>query len=265
LAGPWVYKTAFQFDPKRDPVRPEQGSESSVATMLYNAMIAPLIPYGIRGSIWYQGESNASRFMEYRKLFPAMIGCWRKAWGEGAFPFYFVQLANYMQRVDVPTESEWAGLREAQSMTLKLKNTGQAVIIDVGDAGNIHPTNKQDVGKRLALWAEAKVYGKKDLRYSGPLYKKMKFDGEKAVLSFDHAEGGLVTRGGGKVEGFAIAGADGKFVWADAKIEGDKVIVSSPQVSEPKAVRYGWADNPVVNLTNRADLPASPFRTDMRK
>jgi sialate O-acetylesterase len=264
LAGPWVYKTAFQFDPSRDPGRPEQGGESQVASMLYNAMISPLIPYGIRGSIWYQGEANASRFIQYRKLFPAMIGCWRKAWGEGAFPFYFVQLANYMQRRDVPAESEWAGLREAQSMTLKLKNTGMAVIIDVGDAGNIHPTNKQDVGKRLALWAEAKVYGKKDLVYSGPLFRKMKIDGGRAVLSFDHAEGGLVARGGGKVEGFAVAGADGKFVWADARIDGEEVVVSSPLVGEPKAVRYGWADNPAVNLTNQADLPTSPFRTDVK-
>lgn len=264
LAGSWVYRTAFQFDPKKDPVRPEQGGESQVSTMLYNGMISPLIPFGIRGSIWYQGESNASRFIQYRKLFPAMIECWRRAWGEGAFPFYFVQLANYMQRLDVPAESEWAGLREAQSMTLKLKNTGMAVIIDIGDAGNIHPTNKQDVGKRLALWAEAKVYGKKDIEYSGPLYRKMKIDGGRAIVSFDHAKGGLVARGGGKVEGFAIAGADGKFVWANAKIDGDKVIVSSPLVSEPKAVRYGWADNPAVNLTNRADLPASPFRTEVK-
>jgi sialate O-acetylesterase len=265
LAGPWVYKTAFQFDSKRDPGRPEQGSESQVASMLYNAMISPLIPYGIQGAIWYQGESNASRFMQYRKLFPAMIECWRRAWGEGAFPFYFVQLANYMQRLDAPAESEWAGLREAQSMTLKLKNTGMAVIIDIGDAGNIHPTNKQDVGKRLALWAQAKVYGKRDIEYSGPLYRKMKIDGGRAVVSFDHAKGGLTVKGGGKVEGFAVAGADGKFVWANAEIVGDKVIVSSPLVGEPRAVRYGWADNPAVSLTNRAGLPASPFRTDMPK
>ena len=264
LAGPWMTKTAFQFDTKRDPVRPEQGNESQVSTLLYNAMISPLIPYGIRGSIWYQGESNASRFVQYRKLFPAMIECWRRAWGEGAFPFYFVQLANYMKRADVPTESEWAGLREAQSMTLKLKNTGMAVIIDIGDAGNIHPTNKQDVGKRLALWAEAKVYGKRDIEYSGPLFRKMKVKGGRAFLAFDHAKGGLAAQGGGRLEGFAIAGADGRFVWADAEIDGERVVVSSPGVREPKAVRYGWADNPAVNLINRAGLPASPFRTDVR-
>jgi sialate O-acetylesterase len=193
-----------------------------------------------------------------------MIESWRRAWGQGDFPFYFVQLPNYMQRLEAPSESEWAGLREAQSMALGLKNTGMAVIIDVGEAGNIHPTNKQDVGKRLALWAEAKLYGRKGIEYSGPLYRKMKIKGNNVVVSFDHAKGGLVARGGGKVEGFAVAGADGKFVWADARIDGQKVIVSSPQVAEPRAVRYGWADNPAVNLTNRADLPASPFRTDVK-
>jgi sialate O-acetylesterase len=193
-----------------------------------------------------------------------MIESWRRAWGQGDFPFYFVQLPNYMQRFEAPSESEWAGLREAQSMALGLKNTGMAVIIDVGEAGNIHPTNKQDVGKRLALWAEAKLYGRKGIEYSGPLYRKMKIKGNNVVVSFDHAKGGLVARGGGKVEGFAVAGADGKFVWADARIDGQKVIVSSPQVAEPRAVRYGWADNPAVNLTNRADLPVSPFRTDVK-
>ena len=264
LAGAWLFRTAFQFDPKRDPVRPAQGEEPQVATLLYNAMISPLIPYGIRGAIWYQGETNTSRYVQYRKLFPAMIESWRRAWGQGDFPFYFVQLPNYMQRFEAPSESEWAGLREAQSMALGLKNTGMAVIIDVGEAGNIHPTNKQDVGKRLALWAEAKLYGRKGIEYSGPLYRKMKIKGNNVVVSFDHAKGGLVARGGGKVEGFAVAGADGKFVWADARIDGQKLIVSSPQVAEPRAVRYGWADNPAVNLTNRADLPASPFRTDVK-
>jgi len=264
LAGAWLFRTAFQFDPKRDPVRPAQGEEPQVATLLYNAMISPLIPYGIRGAIWYQGETNTSRYVQYRKLFPAMIESWRRAWGQGDFPFYFVQLPNYMQRFEAPSESEWAGLREAQSMALGLKNTGMAVIIDVGEAGNIHPTNKQDVGKRLALWAEAKLYGRKGIEYSGPLYRKMKIKGNNVVVSFDHAKGGLVARGGGKVEGFAVAGVDGKFVWADATIDGQKLIVSSPQVAEPRAVRYGWADNPAANLTNRADLPASPFRTDVK-
>jgi sialate O-acetylesterase len=262
LAGTWLSHTAFQLDPQRDPVRPAEGDESHVATLLYNAMIAPLIPYGIRGAIWYQGEENTSRHLQYRKLFPAMIDAWRRAWGQGDFPFYFVQLANYMQRLDAPSESDWAGLREAQRRTLARPNTGMAVTIDIGDAGNIHPPNKQDVGKRLALWAEAKLYGRRNLAYSGPLYKRMKVQGDTIAVSFDHAQGGLLAAGGGKLEGFAIAGADGKFVWANARIDGERVVVSSPQVRKPRAVRYGWADNPAVNLTNRAGLPASPFQTD---
>jgi len=265
LAGAWMYRTAFALDPKRDPVRPEQGEESQVATMLYNAMIAPLIPYGIRGAIWYQGESNTSRYVQYRKLFPAMITSWRRTWGQGDFPFYFVQLPNFMNRLELPSESEWAGLREAQSLALRLKNTGMAVTIDVGEAGDIHPKNKQDVGLRLALLAEAKLYGRKGIEYSGPLYQGMTIKGNQIVVSFAHAKGGLLARGGGPVRGFAIAGADGKFVWADARIDGQKVIVSSPEVAVPKAVRYGWADNPEATLTNRAELPAAPFRTDVEE
>jgi sialate O-acetylesterase len=249
------------MDKTRHPVRPEQGNESQVSTMLYNAMIAPLVPYGIRGAIWYQGEANASRFEQYRTLFPAMIGSWRRAWGQGDFPFYFVQLANYMQRRDLPSESEWAGLREAQTLALRTRNTGMAVAIDIGDAGDIHPRNKQDVGMRLALWARAKAYGRKGLEHSGPLFKSVAFRGGRAEVSFDHASSGLEARGGA-LRGFAVAGADGRTVWAEARIEGGKVIVSSPEVPEPRAVRYGWADNPEANLYNKAGLPASPFRTD---
>ncbi len=160
-----------------------------------------------------------------------------------------------------PGDSTWAELREAQLMTLALPNTGMAVIIDIGDAKNIHPKNKQDVGKRLALWALAKTYGKKVV-YSGPLYKSMEKKDSKIVLSFDHVGGGLVAKGGEPLKGFAIAGADHKFVWADAKIEGDQIVVSSEKVADPVAVRYAWADNPVCNLYNKAGLPASPFRTD---
>ena len=228
---------------------------------LYNAMIAPLIPYGIQGAIWYQGESNAGRAYQYRTLFPAMIKNWRKDWGQGQFPFLFVQLANFMDTKPEPDESSWAELREAQTMTLALPNTGMAVIIDIGEADDIHPKNKQDVGKRLALWALAETYGNK-LVYSGPIYKSMKVDGSSIVLKFDHIGGGLVAKGGEELKGFSIAGADRKFVWADAKIEGDKVVVSSDKVSEPVAVRYAWADNPVCNLYNAEGLPASPFRTD---
>jgi len=228
---------------------------------LYNAMIAPLIPYGIQGAIWYQGESNAGRAYQYRKLFPAMIENWRKDWGVGKFSFLFVQLANFMKTKPEPDESSWAELREAQSMTLSLPMTGMAVIIDIGDADDIHPKNKQDVGKRLALWALAQQYGKK-LVYSGPIYKSMKIDGSSIILSFDHVGGGLVAKSEEQLKGFAIAGADRKFVWADAKIKGNTVVVSSDKVPEPAAVRYAWADNPVCNLYNKEDLPASPFRTD---
>jgi len=228
---------------------------------LYNAMIAPLIPYAIQGAIWYQGESNASRAYQYRKLFPAMIQSWRKSWRQGRFPFLFVQLANFKAVKNEPAESDWAELREAQKMTLDLPNTGMAVIIDIGEAKDIHPKNKQDVGKRLALWALGTTYGR-NLVQSGPLYESMEIKGNKIVLSFDHAGKGLVAQDGAPLKGFAIAGADRQFVWAKAEIEGDTVVVSSEKVSKPVAVRYAWADNPICNLSNEAALPASPFRTD---
>jgi sialate O-acetylesterase len=231
------------------------------AAGLYNAMIAPLVPYAIQGAVWYQGESNAGRAYQYRKLFPVMIQDWRNAWGQGPFSFYFVQLANFTEVLPEPDESNWAELREAQTMTLKLKNTGMAVIIDIGEAKDIHPKNKQDVGKRLALNALAKDYGKK-VTWSGPLYKSMRIADDKVILRFAHTDGGLAVRGGDALKGFAIAGKDRKFVWADAEIKGNTVVVSSPQVLKPAAVRYAWANNPVCNLVNGTGLPASPFRTD---
>jgi sialate O-acetylesterase len=224
-------------------------------------MIAPLIPYGIQGAIWYQGESNASRAYQYRKLFPIMIKSWRKSWGLGDFPFGFVQLANFRAIKDEPAESDWAELREAQTMTLGLPNTGMAVIIDIGEADDIHPRNKQDVGKRLALWALAKTYGHR-VDYSGPMYSSMEIKGDTVTLHFDHVGDGLVAKGGGPLKGFAVAGSDRQFVWADAAIKGGKVVVRSDAVKQPVAVRYAWADNPVCNLYNEAGLPASPFRTD---
>jgi sialate O-acetylesterase len=231
---------------------------------LYNAMIAPLVPYTIRGVIWYQGESNAGRAYQYRDLFPTMIKSWWTAWeqeGQEDFAFLFVQLANFMPVKEEPGDSTWAELREAQLMTLELPNTGMAVITDIGDAKDIHPKNKQDVGKRLALWALANTYGK-NVVYSGPMYKSMVKKGHTIVLDFNHLGGGLVAKGGEPLKGFAIAGADRKFVWADAKIDGDKIVVSSEKVADPVSVRYAWADNPVCNLYNKAGLPASPFRTD---
>ena len=247
--------------PPRRPGPPFGPGHPHSPAGLYNAMIAPLIPYGIQGAIWYQGESNVSRAYQYRKLFRAMIQNWRSDWRQGDFPFLFVQLANFMAVNPEPTESAWAELREAQLMTLALQNTGMAVIIDIGEAKDIHPKNKQDVGKRLALWALARTY-RKGLIYSGPIYDSMKVEGNKIVLSFDNIGGGLVCEGGQPLKGFAIAGADRKFVWARATIEGDTVVVSSDKVSQPVAVRYAWADNPVCNLYNKEGLPASPFRTD---
>ncbi len=242
----------------REPLGPDHPFRPA---SLYNGMIAPLMPYGIQGVIWYQGESNVSRAYQYRSIFPAMIEDWRKHWGQGDFPFLFVQLANYLKREPEPGDSKWAELREAQTMTLAVKNTGMAVIIDIGDAKDIHPKNKQDVGKRLAYWALAKTYGQQGMA-SGPLYDSVKFRDGKAVLQFDYAGDGLVARGG-ELNGFAIAGADRKFVWAEAQISGtNRVTVWSDLVSEPVAVRYGWADNPDCTLYNQAGLPASPFRTD---
>lgn len=247
-----------------EPQKPgaPQGPESPwLASGLYNSMIAPLVPYAIQGAIWYQGESNAGRAYQYRKLFPAMITDWRNAWDQGPFSFYFVQLANFTDVLPDPAESDWAELREAQTMTLSLKNTGMATIIDIGEAKDIHPKNKQDVGKRLALNALAKDYGK-NVVWSGPMYKSMRTSGDKITLRFSQIDGGLAAREGETLKGFAIAGADKKFVWADAVIKGKKVVVSSPQVPKPVAVRYAWANNPVCNLINEAGLPASPFRTD---
>lgn len=230
-------------------------------SVLYNAMINPLVPYAVKGAIWYQGESNAGKAYEYRTLFPTMIKSWRDAWGEGSFPFLFVQLAPFMKINPEPEESAWAELREAQLLTTKTcPKTGMAVITDVGDPGNIHPTQKEPVGARLALAARKIAYGE-SIVYSGPTYKGMKRDGASIVVYFDHVGGGLVAKDG-DLKGFAIAGADAKFVNATAKIVGGKVVVSSASVSSPVAVRYGWANCPVVNLFNAEGLPASPFRTD---
>ena len=228
---------------------------------LYYAMICPLQPFAIRGVIWYQGEANAGRAFQYRTLFPAMIECWRDDWGQGDFPFLFVQLAPFMAIVDEPTESAWAELREAQLLTmLNVPNTSMAVITDVGEQNDIHPKKKKPVGDRLALAARALGLGEK-IEYSGPIYKGMKVAGGKAILSFDHLGGGLVAEGG-ELRGFTICGEDREFVNAAAKIAGDTVVVSCPKVAKPVAVRYGWANFPLGNLWNRAGLPASPFRTD---
>ncbi len=252
LTGPWHFRI--------ECIMAVGTGQENLPARLYNAMVAPLVPYGIKGAIWYQGESNADRAYQYRRLFPAVIQDWRKSWGIGDFPFYFVQLANYMARKDQPEDSTWAELREAQRMTLSLPHTGMAVIIDVGQADDIHPRDKQTVGKRLALIAQAQDYGQA-VEYSGPVYASMTVEGGRIRLHFDHIDSGLVAKGG-PLTGFAIAGVDRQFHWADATIENKTIVVKSDRVANPVAVRYAWADNPACNLYDGAGLPASPFRTD---
>ncbi|HWC88529.1 MAG TPA: sialate O-acetylesterase, partial [Pirellulales bacterium] len=242
--------------------RPNDAALQNTPVILFNGMIHPLMPLPIRGVIWYQGESNTSRPAEYRKLFPLLIEDWRRGWKQPDLPFYFVQLASFLPPPSDPNEnSGWAELREAQAMTAdKVPHTGMAVAIDVGEADNIHPIDKQSVGRRLALAALHQTYGR-DIPYSGPRYESMQVDGDRIRIRFRHAEG--LTAKGGSPKRFAIAGEDRKFVWADARIDGDSVVVSSPQVSHPVAVRYAWANNPEgANLYNAAGLPASPLRTD---
>jgi sialate O-acetylesterase len=244
---------------KRPPGQPWKPAE------LYNGMIAPLVPYAIRGAIWYQGESNAGspeRSEQYHQLFPGLITNWRSLWGEGNFPFLLVQLAPYMDIQKQPVPSAWASLREAQLNSTKLlPNVGMAVITDVGMEHNIHPTKKKPVGDRLALAARAIAYHE-PIEYSGPIYKAMRVEGGHVVLTFDHVGGGLEAHDG-ELTGFAIAGPDEKFHWALARISGlDSVVVYTPEVENPVVVRFGWANYPVVNLWNKAGLPASPFRTD---
>ncbi|QTE40021.1 sialate O-acetylesterase [Mucilaginibacter gossypii] len=258
LAGTWDYKVGFNI--KSLPPMPVANNPNRLA-VLYNAMINPLTPMAIRGVIWYQGEANTGRPGQYNELFEGMINGWRNIWNEGNFPFYFVQLANWQKRDTEPVPSGWAELREAQTQTLELPNTGMAVAIDLGEADNIHPKNKQEVGRRLALVALDKTYHKKQ-PYSGPMYKSQKIDGDKIELSFNYTDGGLKAQGGDNMQGFAIAGEDMKFHWATAVIKGNRVIVSSPDVTNPVAVRYAWANNPVSTLYNGVGLPASPFRTD---
>jgi sialate O-acetylesterase len=241
--------------PKRQPKAPPgpDGGQSDPAT-LYNGMLAPVIPYAIKGAIWYQGESNAMQSKQYRTLFPAMIADWRARWKQGDFPFFFVQIA--------PFNGQPPEIREAQFLTLaKVKNTAMVVTTDVGDATDIHPTRKEPVGQRLALAARALTYGEKT-EYSGPLYESMTAKGGEIALSFKHVGGGLVAKDG-ELKGFTIAGEDKQFVPAQAKIQGSAILVSAEGVVAPKAVRYGWANVPDVNLFNQQGLPASPFRTDV--
>ena len=255
-AEQWMSKESIDSNPELKDMSKPQG-----ASMLYNAMIAPLAPYAIAGAIWYQGESNAGRAYQYRTLFPAMIKNWRDTFGQGDFPFLFVQIAPYDPDRAKSPDSVWAEIRDSQLYASQnVPNTALIVTTDVGDEVDIHPKKKEPVGQRLALAARAIAYGEK-IEHSGPLYDKMKIDGNKVTLSFKHVGSGLVAKGG-ELTGFTVAGDDHKFHPAKATIEGDTVVVTSASVSNPIAVRYGWVGNPIVNLWNKEGLPASPFRTD---
>ncbi len=256
-------KPAVKKGQRRPPSRAQMLSGNARPANIYNGVLKPTIGYGIRGVIWYQGESNSGRAYQYRELFPLMIKSWRDEWGQGDFPFYWVQLADFMAESKAPQESGWAELREAQTMTMsRLPKTGQAVIIDVGEGKDIHPKNKQDVGMRLARWALARDYGI-NVAYQSPTFKSMERQGDKVIVTFDHVGHGLRPFDVQEVIGFTVAGSDKKFVEAKAKLVGrDKVEVHAEGVSEPVAVRYAWANNPVCNLYSNEGLPATPFRTD---
>ncbi len=258
LAGDWKYKIA-ETNLKYNYIIL---SPNSYPSLIFNSMIYPMIQFPVKGVIWYQGEANAINAFNYRILFPTLIEDWRAKWGK-EIPFYWVQLANYMPAESNPTESAWAELREAQTMTLRLPNTGMAVITDIGDADDVHPRNKQDVGLRLALNALKNDYGKNEIVCSGPQFKSMKIEKNKFIISFDNIGSGLdVHNNYGYLTGFTVAGPDHKFEWAKAYIDGDRVVVVSDKVSNPVAVRYNWANNPDGNLFNKENLPAGPFRTD---
>lgn len=260
LAGEWKAKVSVNAGPPH-PLPLGFENYPIMPAVLYQGMIAPVAPLALAGALWYQGEANASRAHQYRTLLPEMIGDWRRAFGQGDFPFYIVGLPAFQQRKEQPGTDDWAELREAQSLAAKsVANTGLAVTIDTGDPDDIHPRDKRPVGERLALLALAGHYGR-DVVAHGPAYRDHRREGGAIRIRFDHTHGGLVARGG-PLGGFAIAGSDRRWVWAEARIEGDSVMVSSPEVPEPVAVRYAWQANPRATLFNGAGLPAAPFRTD---
>lgn len=256
FAGAWSYKLGTAL-PKDDPAPVPPGNNPNVVTVLYNGMIAPLIPFAVKGALWYQGEANVGRAGQYQTLLPTLIQDWRTRFGVGKFPFLIVQLAGWQ-----PGGTGWPELQEAQMMTAaRVPNVGIATAVDIGDQNDIHPKNKQEVGRRLALVAQSKVYGGKS-EYDGPIYKSLKVTGGTVRLSFAHLGGGLTAKDGKPLAGFTIAGRDGRFVTAEARIEGSTVVVSSPQVPIPTAVRYAWDAFPQTSLYSKAGLPAFPFRTD---
>jgi sialate O-acetylesterase len=256
-------KIAAEYEKTKDPKQRDQLAGNHRPANLYHARLGPVLGYGIRGAIWYQGESNAGRAYQYREMFPLMIQSWREDWKQGDFPFYWVQLADFLAEKPEPTESAWAELREAQTMTLdRLSNTGQAVIIDTGEANDIHPRNKLEVARRLARWALAHDYGR-NIVHQSPRYESHKVEGDTVVVTFKDVGGGLRAHDTSQIKGFAIAGTDRRWTWAEAKIVApNQVAARSYDVPNPAAVRYAWADNPVCNLYNAAGLPVTPFRSD---
>ena len=262
LRGDWQYKVGQVFASTRGGSGGPRFSAQDAPTGLYNTMVAPAINYTVKGFMWYQGEANSGKAAEYQQLLPALINDWRAKWRQGDLPFLYAQLPNFMEVQYSPSESQWAQLRESQLKALSVPNTAMAVAIDAGEWNDIHPLDKKDVGERLALGAEHIAYGDKTVVYSGPIYQSFKKDGNKIVLTFNNVGGGLVAKGGGELYYFAIAGADKKYVWAKATIDGDKVTVWSDDIADPVSVRYAWADNPEgANLYNKEGLPASPFET----
>jgi len=258
LSGNWQYQLGCTMNPS-----PGQTFINWKPTGLYNGMLAPANNYAIRGAVWYQGESNAERYQEYQKLLTALITDWRFKRNHGSFPFIIAQLPNFMEAKDHPSESSWASFRNVQLKTFAVENTAMSVNIDLGEWNDVHPQNKEEVGNRLSLAAQKIAYGEKKLVSSGPIYKSMKIKGNKIELSFSDTGSGLIVKGGVELKQFAIAGADNKYIWAKAKIQGNKVVVWNESISNPVSVRYAWADNPEgANLYNAEGLPASPFGTN---
>ena len=263
LSGTWRYAVERNLGRTVFPPQPFGPGNGNTPAALFNAMIHPLLPFAVRGVIWYQGESNEDRAADYGALFTALVRDWRAWWANEKLAFHFVQLANFREPAKQPDEpSRWALVREAQAQALELPNTGMAVAIDIGEAEDIHPRNKQDVGRRLALGALHSVYEKTDVVPCGPMFREARREGTGARVFFDFAKGGLSARGERPL-GFAVAGEDGVFHWAEARIDGETVVVSHPQGSPVRQLRYAWADNPACNLYNAAGLPASPFRTQL--
>jgi len=265
LKGEWYYKVGQVFR----PIINGPGTGTPPVSMqnepsgLYSTMVSPVINYRIKGILWYQGETNTDKPQEYQKLLPALINDWRTKWQEGSVPFLFVQLPNFMEVQYLPSESQWAELRFGQLKSLSVLNTAMAVTIDAGEWNDIHPLGKKVVGERLALAARKLAYGNDKIVYSGPLYKSFVKVADSIMIDFDHIGSGLMVKGGGDLNYFAIAGQDRKFVWAEAKISNNHIIVWSDEIKDPMYVRYAWADNPEgANLYNIEGLPASPFRTD---